>query len=224
MARSTLKADALVLASRWDAESREQGDGMLDAAVGLVFNSRTYDLDLEVRPPSGAAFRVTGRYKSPSRLGGITKSFYDWRIVPGMTLPVLLQADGLGQPVAGGKVEIDWAEFADNGGIQAASKATKAHRTARTATALGQQLQGNPKQYDTIRASVIQAGPAMAANVASGAQTRADFETWLLFQLESRVLSAQEAHQLWAMAGLEGRHRPRGPSARACLTNAGPMR
>jgi hypothetical protein len=66
MARSTLKADALVLASRWDAESREQGDGMLDAAVGLVFNSRTYDLDLEVRPPSGAAFRVTGRYKSPA--------------------------------------------------------------------------------------------------------------------------------------------------------------
>jgi hypothetical protein len=73
----------------------------------------------------------------------------------------------------------------------------------RTATMLRYQLERNPKQYATIRKSVVEAGPMMARNLASGSITRQDFDVWMMHNELSGVITAAEVAQWLREAGIE---------------------
>lgn len=65
----------------------------------------------------------------------------------------------------------------------------------RTANMLKHDLAGRPKRLQKVRASALQAGPMMVANVRSGSMSRDDFESWLRFQVTSGAIDEAEAQQ-----------------------------
>ena len=81
----------------------------------------------------------------------------------------------------------------------ASHSAAEVEQSRRTAEALKYRLARQPKQLAQVRASALQAGPMMVANVKGGSMSAADFETWLQFQATSGAISAEEAEQ-WRQA------------------------
>lgn len=65
----------------------------------------------------------------------------------------------------------------------------------RAANTLKYRLARKPKELAKVRASALQAGPMMVANVRGGSMSMADFETWLQFQSVSGAISAEEAEE-----------------------------
>jgi hypothetical protein len=77
--------------------------------------------------------------------------------------------------------------------------AAEAEQSRRTANALKYNLAREPKKASKARASALEAGPMMVANVKGGSMSAADFETWLQFQETSGAISSDEAEQ-WRRA------------------------
>jgi hypothetical protein len=63
----------------------------------------------------------------------------------------------------------------------------------RTANVVSHRLANDPTQLGKVRASALEAGPMMAANVRSGSMTMGDLDTWLRFQVGSGAITDAEA-------------------------------
>ena len=79
--------------------------------------------------------------------------------------------------------------------------AAEVEQSRRTANALKYQLARKPKQAAKVRASALEAGPMMVANVKGGSMSVADFDTWLQFQVTSGAVSPEEADE-WRRSAL----------------------
>ncbi len=77
--------------------------------------------------------------------------------------------------------------------------AAEVEQSRRTANTLKYQLARKPKQLAKVRASALQAGPMMVANVKGGSMSQADFDTWLQFQATSGAITSEEAEE-WRRA------------------------
>jgi len=87
------------------------GSGLMDVADHFV-GASTWDLELEVRPPQGAAYRVRGTYRMPNRLHRFRKAFAGPpRLQAGVELPVHIDA---GDPMV---FEVDWKALKASGGV-----------------------------------------------------------------------------------------------------------
>jgi hypothetical protein len=79
--------------------------------------------------------------------------------------------------------------------------AEEIEQTRRSANMLQYHLARKPKEAAKVRASALEAGPMMVANVRGGSMSVADFETWLQFQATSGAISAEEAEE-WRRSAL----------------------
>jgi hypothetical protein len=71
----------------------------------------------------------------------------------------------------------------------------------RTAVMLRYQLQRDPKQYNKVRESALQAGPSIAQSTRAGSYPPAEFDAWVMFQHTSGVITDEEARRLREEAG-----------------------
>lgn len=100
----------------------------------------------------------------------------------------------------------------------AAHSESEREQIRRTANVVSHRLADDPKMSGRLRASALEAGPMMVANVRSGSMAMADLDTWLQFQVGAGTISESEA-TAWrteASAGLTRRPRPRQPRRAPC--------
>ena len=79
--------------------------------------------------------------------------------------------------------------------------AEEIEQSRRSANVLKYHLARKPKEAAKVRASALEAGPMMVANVRGGSMSVADFDTWLQFQATSGAISAEEAEE-WRRSAL----------------------
>lgn len=112
MAKGTLHGTATVVSAHENApQSSNDGESTLIDLFTDRFDSWSYELKLDVQPEGGAAYRVSGEYRMPSRVHAIRKSLSGPpKLTPGVVLPVAIDAS---DPQ---KVEILWKELIRSGG------------------------------------------------------------------------------------------------------------
>lgn len=71
----------------------------------------------------------------------------------------------------------------------------------RTAVMLRYALERDPEQHRRIRESALQGGPTIAQATRAGSYPPAEFDSWLMFQHTSGVITDEEAHGFRAEAG-----------------------
>lgn len=86
------------------------------------------------------------------------------------------------------------------GGTAPAHGEEETEQLRRSSDTVRHRLKGNPKQLDKARASALEAGPMMVANVRSGSMSAADLESWLAFQVGSGAVTEAEAAEWRATA------------------------
>lgn len=173
----------------------DAGDSLLDGVIDW-FSKEPWDLELDVRPSGAAPYRVAVSTKVPNRLGGLRNAFRTWRPVPGLEVPVLIEA---GRPDA---VEVDWKAFANAGGLREASKATAGYRVEQTSSAIAQAMRSNPKMQAQMRSNALSHGREMAQHVPMGLRPADEFARWVRELEDGGALTAEEAGELRAIAGI----------------------
>jgi hypothetical protein len=157
-----------------------------------------------IDPATGAIVAV-----DVDRAGEELKPYRDaavgwWKETEAPLAPVRAAISAPGDAVRGAKSLLAaWrgalANFRNEPGTEPALTPAESEQSRRTANVLKYTLERNPKQLAKVRASALQAGPMMVANVKGGSMTQADFETWLQFQSTSGAITADEA-DAWRQA------------------------